>query len=627
MTPNTNLKAISAVALSLLMVSTNAASQNFSGLIFFGDSNTDNGRYRYVPQYTTGSSAGVLATTGVYTTPGGLMWSEYLGSRYGIGVLTTAAPGGGNNYSAGNAHVSLSGNSTIGENAWSSAQQITSYLNSVGGRANPNTLYTLYIGTNDLKTPASGLSGTANIVDPQNISGLNTLANDVISQANQLSNAGARYLLVPNIASTTKTQAAATAANFPWSQTWADSLAYYNNAVWTGIASQGINFIPADFASASEYVLLNPARFGITVTSVGTPACGAVAAVNCTTANLVSPNAMNTHLFADSIGHLSAVGQKIQADYVIGLLTAPGQVSMLANQASLSQITSNGSYLEQINYSFRARAPKTLGTWVLGSTQQINLSGAQVSTSSTPYSGTAGLDYQVSSNWLLGGFVGYGQSMVNYNTSGNFTQSGSTLGLYAGYQRNQIWFNSLLSYNTLTNNVNRITPIGITSFSNASNVNGSNTSVAIQTGYNFNYQRLNHGPILGYSFVNTSINGFTESGNFNSLGFGSQQINASIGQIGYQAQLKIGNWLPNIKAIYNSQFGNADRNITTTLTSVSAPSYTLPALSYGTSWTNLSAGIGYQIDPKTIIRGNFTQQVGWQNLNAYSATISIGAYF
>ncbi len=622
-----NRKIINAVALSLLVVSTNAASQSYSGLIFFGDSNTDNGRYRYVPQYTTGSSAGVLATTGVYTTPGGSMWSEYLGARYGIGVTTTAASGGGNNYSAGNAHVSLSGNSTIGENAWSSAQQITSYLNSVGGRANPNTLYTLYIGTNDLKTPASGLSGTPNIVDPQNISGLNSLANDVISQAKQLSNAGARYLLVPNITSTTKTQAAATAANFPWSQTWADSLAYYNNAVWSGLASQGINFIPADFASVGDYVLLNPARFGITVTSVSTPACGAVAAINCTTANLVTPNAMNTYFFADTTGHASSAAQKIQADYVIGLLTAPGQVSMLASQASLGQIASNGSYLEQIGYSFRTRAPKTLGAWVLGSTQQMNLSGTQVSTSSTPYSGTVGLDYQVDTNWLLGGFVGYGQSLVNYNTSGNFTQSGSTLGLYAGYQRNQIWFNSLVAYNALTNNVNRVTPIGITSFSNTSNVNGSNTSIAIQTGYNFTYQQIKHGPILGYSFVNTNINGFTESGNFNSLGFGSQQINASIGQVGYQAQLRIGNWLPNVKAVYNSQFGNTDRNITTTLTSVSAPSYLLPAVSYGTGWTNLSAGIGYQIDPKTIIRANFTQQVGWQNLNAYTATLSMSAFF
>jgi outer membrane lipase/esterase len=619
-------KLTSSIVLALFF-SSSAIGQSYTNMIFFGDSNTDNGRYRYVPQYTTGSSAGVLATTGIYTTPGGFMWSVYLGSRYGIGVSPTVAPGGGNNYAAGNAHVAYSGDSVIGENAWSTAQQITSYLNSVNGRADPNTLYTLYIGTNDLKTPASGLSGTSNIVDPQNISGLNTLASQTISQAQQLTNAGARYLLVPNIASTTKTQEAATAANFPWSQTWADSLSYYNSKVWNGLASQGINFIPADFATVGDYVLLSPTRFGITVTSVSTPACGAVAAINCTSGDLVNPNAMNTYFFADTTGHLSSAGQKIQADYVYGLLTAPGQVSMLANQAALSQITLNNSYLDQVNYSFRSRAPKTLGAWVLGASQQISLNGNQVNSSGSPYSGTAGMDYQYNENLLIGALVGYGQSQVNYNTSGNFTQSSSTLGIYGAYQQNNIWVNSVLSYGWLTNNVNRITPIGVTSFSNASNVNGSNTSFSLQTGYNFRHQQVSHGPVLGYAYINTGINGFTESGNFNSLQFASQTINSSIISAGYQVNANFDKWLPFAKVVYYSQLQNTDRNITTTLTSVSAPSYVMPAISYGDSWTNLLAGIGYEIDPKTTIRASFSQQFGWQNVNSYSFNVGLNAFF
>lgn len=615
-----------AVALSA-PISTSALAQNFSDLIFFGDSNTDNGRYRYVPQYTNGANAGVLATTGVYTTPGGWMWSAHIGSRYGISVTPTASPGGGNNYAAGNAHVVLPGNSSIGENAWSTGQQISAYLNSVGGRANPDALYTLYIGTNDLKIPETGLSGTPNIVDPQSISGLSSLASSVISQARQLSSAGAKYLLVPNIASTTKTLQTATAANTAWSQTWANSLEYYNSAVWSGIAAEGIRFIPADFASVGEYTLLNPAQFGITVTNLGTPACGTVASINCTSANLVAPNAMNTHFFADSTGHVSSVVQKIQADYVYGILTAPGQISMLGNQALLSQITNNSAYLDQINYSFRTKAPKTLGGWVLGATQQMNLSGTQTNTRSTPYSGAAGMDYQVSDNLLIGGYVGYGQAQVNYNGGGNFTQSGSTLGLYAGYLRDQIWINGLLGYNWITNNVNRVTTIGLASFSNNSNTDGSNTFLAIQMGYRFEVRRLSHGPKLGYSHVKTRVNELIESGSFNSLAFSGQTINASIGQVGYQAQIKLGKWLPNVEAIYNSQLGNTDRNIRTSLTTVSAPSFVLAAASYGTAWTNLNLGLGYQIDPKTTIRVGLTQQVGWQNVNNYNATVRVNSYF
>lgn len=616
-------------ALAILLCAPSVLAQSFSNAIFFGDSNTDNGRYRYVPQYTTGGSANVLATTGVYTTPGGLMWSAYLGGYFGVTVAPTVAPGGGNNYAAGNAHVSYGANGTIGENAWSATAQVSSYLTSTGGVADPNALYTVYIGTNDLKTAAAGQSGSANIVDPQNLSALAALASQTTGLVQQLSNAGARYILVPNITSTTKTLAAATAAGYQslWSQTWADSLSYYNQAVWNGIAARGVNFIPADFASTGDYALLNPARFGITNTNINTPACGAVAAINCTSADLVTPNAMNTYFFADSIGHVSSAVQKLQADYVYDLITAPGKVSMIANQASIGQIAMNNAYLDQAGYSFRAHAPKTLGAWALGAVQQVNLSGASTSTSSSPYGAAAGMDYQLNEKVLMGAFVGYGQTQVNYNTSGNFTQSGSTLGTYLAYKSGAAWANGLLAYNWLSNNVNRVTPIGITSFSNTSTVNGANTSAAVQTGYDFEAGQVKHGPLLGYAYVNTQINGFTESGNISSLQFGSQNINAQVASAGYQAQAKMGNWLPFAKAIYNSQLGNLDRQVTTTLTTVSAPSYTMPAMSYGRSWTNLTAGLGYQIDPKTVARASFTQQVSQQNVNSYSAMLSLNSYF
>lgn len=614
-------------AMTMGLVASQAQAQSFSNTIFFGDSNTDNGRYHYLPQYTTGSNANVLATTGIYTTPGGLMWSAYLGNYFSVTVTPSVI--GGNNYAAGNAHVSYSGNSVIGENAWSANQQITYYLNSVGGHADPNALYTVYIGTNDLKIPATGLAGTANLVDPQNLPGLQSLANKTVGLVQQLSSAGAKYFLVPDITSTTKTLAAAQAAGYGsvWTQTWADSLSYYNQAVWNGIAALGINFIPVDVASVAEYMLLNPARFGITNTNVNTPACGSVASLNCTSANLVSPNAMNTHFFADTIGHVSSVVQKAQADYGYGLIVAPGQVSMLSNQASFGQISMNSAYLDQVSYSFRSRAPQTLGAWAIGGVAQVNMTDSQTSTSSSPYGGSAGMDYQYSENLLFGGFVGYGQAQVSYNNGGNFTQSGTTLGAYSGYKDGAVWVNGMLGYNWLNNNVNRVTPIGITSFSNDSNVNGSNTFAALQTGYNFEYQGISHGPIVGYQYVNTNINGFTESGNFNSLKFGSQDINAQVGSVGYQAQTKVGNWLPFVKAVYNSQLGNLDRNVTATLTTVTAPSYYMPAIGYGRNWTNLTAVLGYQIDSKTVVRASFTQQISQQNVSSYSAMLGLNSYF
>ena len=79
--------------------------------------------------------------------------------------------------------------------------------------------------------------------------------------------------------------------------------------------------------------------------------------------------------------------------------------------------------------------------------------------------------------------------------------------------------------------------------------------------------------------------------------------------------------------MYNHHLGNTDRLITTTLTTDTAPSYTMPAISYGRDWANLTAGIGYQIDPKTVIRAHVMQQVAQQSVNSYTATMNVSTYF
>ena len=610
--------------ISAVLFSGQAFAQSYSNLIIFGDSNSDSGRYKYIPSSTGGS----LATYGAFTTNPGAEWTVGLGQKFGVTVTPTSAPGGGNNYAAGGARVSYT---AANSNAWSATSQVSAYLATTSSIADPNALYVMSIGLNDLKTTTTG--GAGNIVDPQNISAINTLGQQTANLVGSLYSAGARNFLIPNM-NASKSAAVATALGYTYNAVQSASRDLYSQTVWNNVAAQGINFVPADWSTVFNYIALNPAQFGIANTNVNTPACGTTtASINCGPSNYVTPTADQTYLYADGPlsstggGHLTTAGQKIETDYYYGLLVAPGQVSMLANQASIGQIAMNNSYLDQAGYSFRANAPQSLGAWVLGGAQQVNMTGSQTSTSSTPYNGAAGMDYQYNQNILLGGFVGYGQAQVNYNTSGNFTQSGTTLGAYSAYKDGAIWANGLVAYNWLNSNVNRVTPIGITSFSNASTVNGSNTSVAVQTGYNFDYSVMNHGPVIGYAYVNTSINGFTESGNFNSLQFGSQNINAQVGSVGYQMQAKVGDWLPFAKVIYNSQFGNLDRLVTTTLTTVAAPSYTMPAMGYGRNWTNLTAGIGYQIDPKTVIRASFTEQVAQQSVNSYNAIVSLSSHF
>lgn len=346
-----------------ISLSTLVFAQNFNAFQIFGDSNTDDGRSRYVHEGPTVP----LSVRGVLTTPGGTMWADALGAKYGLNISTSAI--GGTNYASAGAVVSYTDPAFPG--VWSATDQINSYLNSVNGKADPNSLYTVYIGINDLKPSSTAPHG--NIVVPQNLAEISQLAQQTSGLVQSLSNAGAKYIVVPNVLVGPENAATFAASGWPggggmpsdWGsfyQTWADSVHYYNQSVWNGISAKGINFIPADLTSVFNYVILNPAQFGITQTSIMQPACP-IWVGNCTQAIMAaysSANAGQTHFFSDSpfvgdgsgAGHPSAAVQQIEADYVYGLLAAPGQVSMIANQASLGQIMMNNSYLDQVGFSF-----------------------------------------------------------------------------------------------------------------------------------------------------------------------------------------------------------------------------------------------------------------------------------
>jgi outer membrane lipase/esterase len=619
----------SKLALAVLLSLSGAVNaQSFSSLVVFGDSNSDDGRYKYLPTTKTGTVATATANNGSFTTNPGQVWTDQLGNKFGFTVKPSDAPSGGTNYAAGGAQVSYTAPNS---NAWSATSQVGAYLASTGGRADPNALYVVWVGSNDLKTTTPGPVG--NIINPQNTNKINVLADQTVSLVTQLSDAGAKYIVVPNTRGVNTAESVA-ASGYVYTPGSASSKAYYDQQVWNGLLARGINFIPADSNTLYNHIVLHPERYGLVNVNVNTPACGATtASYNCSTANLVNPTADRTYLFADGPlsasggGHFTTAGQQIQADYFYGLLTAPSQVSLIADVASLNQTLMNSAYLDQIGYSFRDGAIGSMGAWSQVGLQQINVNNTG---SNNPVTGTAGIDYQYNENLLLGAYIGIGQSTVNLSSSGNagaFTQNSDTLGVYAGFRQNALWVNGLVSYNYLNNNVNRNTPIGITSFNNNSTVNGSVLSLAARAGYDFTWKNVTHGPMVGLAYQSTNINSFTESGNYNSLKFGSQSIDVVIASIGYQASAKLGDWEPFARVMYNGQSGNDNRQVNTSLTSINAPSWAMPAVAMGNTWTDLSVGVGYHVAENAVVRTTVTSRIGQNNVSSYMASVNLMAKF
>jgi phospholipase/lecithinase/hemolysin len=65
------------------------------------------------------------------------------------------------------------------------------------------------------------------------------------------------------------------------------------------------------------------------------PACGATTGLVCAPADLVAPNAEQTHLWSDP-NHLTTAGQTIESDLMYDVITAPSQISLLARLSQLA---------------------------------------------------------------------------------------------------------------------------------------------------------------------------------------------------------------------------------------------------------------------------------------------------
>jgi outer membrane lipase/esterase len=301
------------------------------------------------------------------------------GGFFGLSANSANTPGG-TNYAIGGAVDYLvppgypgtaTGNLSPNPLLPGVATQIGNYLTSVGGHANPNALYVLTGGGNDITAALIAFGPFSPAAVGYLLGEAQILANSVA----QLQAAGARYILMSNY--------------YPGPTTAPATLFYGGivlSATWHDMAAAGVKFIPADTNSVFAYVENNLAKFGFTA-PVGSFACippagwvglgwGHTCAPT-TTPNpnygyLVSSDALQTHLFMDGI-HLTLAGQQIEADYFYGLLTAPSEISYLAEAPVKTRIAVVDSIFQQIALSQRERRPGTFNTWVSGDVSSLRM--------------------------------------------------------------------------------------------------------------------------------------------------------------------------------------------------------------------------------------------------------------
>jgi outer membrane lipase/esterase len=610
-------------------VSAPAAAQSINQFVGFGDSTIDSGWYRNnivggVPFAGGGATFNSLFPTAVAegagraTSSPGLMSSEVLAGHFGTTATPANQPGGTNYATSGarNNETNAPGDGLFTQ-AVPTVTQINNYLASTGGVANANALYLISSGGNNVGFAIDKLAPAdraAYVVQA---------ANDEVAAIVKLKAAGARYIIIPNLA---ESFGNATQQNLR---------GIYNDALWNGLAAAGINFIPADFNGLRQQIQDNPSAFGFQTVSINQPACDPVvnaAALLCATSQsaLVEPNADKTHLFADREGHFATAGQKIVADYYYSLVIAPSQISLLAENPIKTRAAVIALIENQIPISQRVRGPLGYNVWAAGDVSRLKIDQPVgfVGESATPTMVTAGIDTVTSGGVLMGLAVSAGTKKPSFSLGGSYTQDEFAVSAYTAASLGPIWFNMIGSFGALHYDVNRVVPLGITLQQNKATTNGTNASVAGRFGHNTVTGPITHGPVIGFTLQSVQVDGFTETGGgVTSLSFADQARHSLVGVLGYQATLDAGMFRPFARVLWNHEFASNNRQVTASLTSTVAPSYSLPAVELGKDWASASAGVAVTLGTGVTGLVSFTGQMGQDKVTTYGGQLGLNVAF
>lgn len=562
-----------ATALALAVGPAVADDGQFSRTIFFGDSLTDGGFFRPLlpPE--------VRAVTGQFTTNPGWVWAQFVADHYGTDASANGNGQSGDNYAVGGAWVVEDRTGALGPTP-SVTTQVSSYLSSTGGRADPDALYSIWAGANDVFAIAAGAPVEQT---------LGTAVAGQIALVGELQGAGARYVLVPTLPDMGITPAAR--AQGPQAQAQLTALATaYNEALFGGIAGAGLRVIPLDTFSFLQEVIADPGLYGFAnVTGTACQPQITAQSLTCNPSSYVTPDAAKTYLFADGV-HPSDAGHAVMADFAISVLEAPAQIAVLPQSAAVIG---------------RARADRV--AWHLdgkpagdGANWWVDLRGDyQRYGDGDAYDGlapalTGGVDW-ARGNTVFGVFGGYGVTKQDWGLRrGSFEHSDFTLGGFAGwYGDGGAWANGQLSYSRLDFDSDRDVWLGPARRTHRGSADGDNLTLAVNAGWDFTHGSLRHGPVLGVISQRIDVDGFTESDAdlSTSLAYPDQSYDSLIGSAGWQLAVAEGHLRPYARLTWDREFEDAPDEVFARAQSLPGTGwFAVPGMAYDDSYATVALG-------------------------------------
>jgi len=641
-----------------------APAQAYSQLYVFGDSLSDTGN---IGRWTFDSSSHQL-------------YDEILAKN--IGTTLTPSSQGGLNYAEGGG-VAVPGL----DSEYTTQDQVKSYLNSTGGKADPDGLYIHWIGGNDLAAAALSLNPISAVEIATNS------ATQAASQVNDLLKAGAGTVVVPTVPNIGLTpvlmegiiqvgllpvqqQALEAAYQYLNAQNTPDNdarteaihnalqasttagldselvqdllskgliAAYdalksvagdltdtYNTTEDIALAKTGGNIARVDINGLFNEVIADPNLYGFANTA-GTACPVGTSASECTS-NLPGFDSSKAFLFADHF-HPTPQAHALIAEYMQSVINGPLEITAL-NQGSLALARNTQGLLDSRYQQLRSQDNDTGTIGMFGgyagqsADSKINPSLGEGDLTSNSLN--IGMDYQMTDRWMMGLMISGSDDKQDPTDHYSYRTRGWMATAFSGVKiAENGWINGDVHYGSLNyDDINRSIKLGPTTRTERGDTDGKQIGGRLTAGWDFPVLPvLKTGPVAQYSWDYSSIDGYSEKGNNStSMRFGDQTSHSQIGALGWRLNAELGIVNPYAQVTYDRQFSD------NTYTATGAIKSTRTHFSRTTGeqdkdWVDMTAGLNVQLTHSLSAFAAVSQTTGLDSGEQTSYNAGISARF
>lgn len=356
------------------------------------------------------------------------------------------------------------------------------------------------------------------------------------------------------------------------------------------MAQTGTRFFMLDLHRLGQQVEANLTRYGL----VGVICPGFPAPISTPCGPINSSDQQKFFIGPDGL-HLTTRGFEIAADYMAKIVMAPDTISV---QPGIVMTTTGGFVQSVLGRLDGVRGLRTLsglaastyadGPMGLGYARKSRSRRAGPSSRLTTYamgtflggsrddsadvvgldydatSGTAGIEYSVNRNLIVGLAGNYTATNADLNDGAGVDLDAIQAAAYLSYATRQVFAEAIAAYGAHDIGLDRPGVIDTI----RSDTDASAFALAARGGYLFDFGSLRAGPIAGLTYIRARVDGYTEDGDdLLTFNVSEQELDSLAGNVGlrFLAPFRTtgGNFvIPYLNVMLEHQFGDDTRTLT-----------------------------------------------------------------